>query len=94
MDCASCHKEKKRTYKGYCISCFIKTKSGKIHAPKLPKWSLTLSNKILPPLFFFLLAIITLHYINIVDSNLLRVNLGVVSVAASALSVYLTILVL
>ncbi len=60
----------------------------------MPQWSLTLSNRVLPPLFFFILAIVSLHYLNIVDSNMLRINLGVVSVAASALSVYLSILVL
>ncbi|HIJ98929.1 TPA: hypothetical protein H1005_03210 [archaeon] len=60
----------------------------------MPQWFLTISNKVLPPLFFFILAIISLHYLNLVDSNTLRVNLGVVSVTASALSVYLTILIL
>ena len=81
-------------YKGYCISCFIKEKSHKIHTPKLPQWLITFSNKLLPPLFFFLLAVVALHYLNRVDGTGLRINLGVVSVAASTLSVYLTILTL
>lgn len=81
-------------YKGYCISCFIKLQSHKIHAPKLPAWFINFSNKTLPPLFFFVLAVISLYYLDNVDSNSLRINLGIVSVAASSLSVYLTILTL
>lgn len=43
-------------------------------------------------MFFFILAVVSLHYLNLVDSTNLRINLGVVSVAASTLSVYLTML--
>jgi len=81
-------------YHGYCISCFIKLQSHKIHAPKLPSWFIGFSNKILPPLFFFVIAVISLYYVGNVENNNLRINLGVVSVAASSLSVYLTSLTL
>ncbi len=94
MDCVSCKKEKKRMYKGYCIPCFIREKSHKIHAPKLPSWFVHFSNKILPPLFFFIIAVVSLYYLNSVSNPNLKINLGIVSVVASSLSVYLTILTL
>jgi hypothetical protein len=59
-----------------------------------PNWLSTFSNKILPPMFFLFIAVLSLYYMPAASKTSLKLNLGVVSVAASSLSMYLAILML
>jgi len=58
------------------------------------KWFSLFSNKIFPSAFFLLLAILTFYFIPQADSNLLKINLGVISITASTLSIYIAVLML
>ncbi|MAF89274.1 MAG: hypothetical protein QF775_03785 [archaeon] len=66
----------------------------KKHEKTLPTWMTTLSNKILPPLFFFSLAVLTLHLMPLAGTKVLKLNLGILSITSSTISFYLTILLL
>jgi hypothetical protein len=59
---------------------------------KCPAWLATFSNKILPPVFFMFLAVLALHFLPVATTTPLKVNLGVVSVVSSSLSIYLALL--
>lgn len=59
---------------------------------KCPAWLATLSNKILPPVFFMFLAVLALHFLPGAHTTYLKLNLGMVSVVASSLSIYLALL--
>lgn len=95
MTCKACGSKTKKLHKGVCFKCIIK--QGKKERPlvsKLPKWFTTISNKVLPPLFFLFLAILTLHYISIVGSTPLKINLGIISITSTTISLYLVTLLL
>ena len=68
--------------------------SHRVRKGNLPTWLTTFSNRILPPLFFVLLAAISLHYLPAVTKTSLRINLGIVTVTSSTLAIYITSLIL
>ena len=74
----------------------VKNEKAAKRRPKqeFPPWLATFSNKVLPPLFFLLLAIIAVQFIPAAVKTSLRVLLGVVTVVASSLSLYLAVLLL
>ena len=52
------------------------------------------SNKIMPPAFFFLIALVSLHYINKASSSALILNLSAVSLVCSIVGIMITYLVI
>ena len=74
------------------------TREGKVKKTRakreFPPWLAAFSNKALPPLFFLLLALIALQLIPAAFKTSLRILLGVVTVVASSLSLYLAVILL
>lgn len=71
----------------------VKSSIDKIRKDKeISSWFNAFSNNILPPVFFLFIAIVTLYYIPQVGNSLLRVNLSIISLAATTLSLYILIL--
>jgi len=61
---------------------------------RVPKWLSAVSNRFLPPLFFLCIAVFAFYYMPKLDSTTLKINLGIVTIAASSLSFYLAMLTL
>lgn len=59
-----------------------------------PKWLVFFSNKILPPIFFLFIALISLYFISEAEPLPLKINLGAVSVTSSGLSMYIASLMM
>ncbi|MFH1424304.1 MAG: hypothetical protein ABIG20_01345 [archaeon] len=60
----------------------------------VPQWLATFSNKVLPPLFFLILAVVAVQFMPSAFKGSLRALLGVVAVVASSLSLYLATVLL
>jgi|ETN01SMinimDraft_4_1059930.scaffolds.fasta_scaffold73893_2 hypothetical protein len=73
----------------------VKKKADKIRKSKqVSSWVDAFSNNILPPVIFLFIATVALHYLTLVNSTLLKVNLGVISFVSAALSLYIITLML
>lgn len=95
MKCTNCGAHTEFMHDGRCYSCVISKRNKESpFTSSLPEWFIHFSNKILPPLFLLLIAVISLHYLPQVSSTALRINLGIISITASALGVYLVMLML
>ncbi|MFH1450875.1 MAG: hypothetical protein ABIF92_02750 [archaeon] len=68
----------------------VKTQVKRIKSSKeISSWFNAFSNNILPPALFFFISTVALHYIPRATSMLLRINLGLISLASAALSLYI-----
>lgn len=57
-------------------------------------WANAFSNNLLPPVILLFISIVTLHFAPLASTALLRANLGAVSLASAALSLYIITLML
>ena|GEM_PF-2299187 len=85
-------KPKKNTQQNKKKALLRRLRAQGIKETKCPAWLATFSNKIMPPVFFMFLAVLALHFLPAAHTTPLKLNLGVVSVVASSLSIYLALL--
>jgi len=88
MGCTKCGVQAV-AYEGLCYNCVlsIRNKTSPF-VSDCPSWLANFSNKIMPPVFFMILAVLSFHFFVVADTTPLRINLGVVSVASSSMGLY------
>lgn len=69
-------------------------KKEKTENNNLPSWLVFFSNKVMPPLFFMFMALFSLYFIAVAEPIPLKLNLGVIAIVSSALSIYIATLLM
>ncbi len=89
MKCRECGKDSGRLYGQRCFSCSLVQRNRRSPLNECPKWLSFLSNRTLPPFFFFLVGILSLVAANSMASEAVKANIRAFGVIASAYGFYI-----
>lgn len=89
MKCRQCGKESRHLYGQRCFSCSMAQRNKHSPLTDCPKWLSFLSNRTLPPFFFFLIGILALVAANLMVSEAVKANVRAFGVIAGAYGFYI-----